>query len=371
MIKKNKILFLHGSNDLYGASKVLINVIDILIKKNYEIHLILPYKGPLDIIFGEKIKIYHKNLGVFRKKYFNPIGLLNRFNKILHSIFFINKLIKDNNISLVYTNTSVIVAGGISAKINSIKSFVHIHEIPMNKYYLAFMRIIVDLIFDKIIVVSNAVKNHWNFRLENKITLIYNGLENNNMLKLKESKNNIITFVCVSRLIPYKGHLYLIDIAHKLKKYKLNCVFYIVGDSFRGYENYESNLKKYVKENNLENNIVFAGFQKNIISFLNNSDFLIHTPIDPDPLPTVILEAMNLGVPIIATKLGGNIELLNNGKGGLLIPKNNADQSAKLIINFSSNSQEIIKKIKYSKSFFRLNFNKENFQQNILSLFNF
>ena len=71
MIKKKKILFLHSSNDLYGASKVLIEIINLLFSKGYEVYLILPYNGPLDKIFKNKAVIFHKNLGVFRKKYFN------------------------------------------------------------------------------------------------------------------------------------------------------------------------------------------------------------------------------------------------------------------------------------------------------------
>ena len=138
-MKKNKILFLHGSNDLYGASKVLIEVINLLYEKGYEIHLILPYSGPIDNILSNKINLYYRNLGVFRKKFFNPLGLFDRSIKIMSSIFYINTIVKENNINIIYTNTSVIIAGAISAKINSIESYFHIHEIPTNKFYLTIL----------------------------------------------------------------------------------------------------------------------------------------------------------------------------------------------------------------------------------------
>ena len=116
---KNKILFLHGSNDLYGSSRVLIEVINLLYDNGYEIFLILPYSGPLDNILKTKTSIYYHNLGVFRKKHFNLFGILNRFKKVLIAIKFVSKIIRINNINTVYTNTSVIIAGGISAKLNS------------------------------------------------------------------------------------------------------------------------------------------------------------------------------------------------------------------------------------------------------------
>ena len=66
------ILILHGSNDLYGASKVLLNVVDCLNANQYKVHVILPFKGNLD---NKLIDIVHKlsyfKLGVFRKKYLN------------------------------------------------------------------------------------------------------------------------------------------------------------------------------------------------------------------------------------------------------------------------------------------------------------
>ena len=50
-----------------------------------------------------------------------------------------------------------------------------------------------------------------------------------------------------------------------------------------------------------ENNIYFFGFKKDTISFYKKSDFFIHTAGEPDPLPTVILEAISCETPVIAT----------------------------------------------------------------------
>jgi len=369
IIKKNKILFLHGSNDLYGASKVLIEVINLLFEQGYEIHLILPYKGPLDTIFENKTIIYYKNLGVFRKKYFHPMGLLNRFYKIFSSIFFINKIIRLNNIDIVYTNTSVIIAGGISAKINSINSFFHIHEIPTNRFYLFIIRRIIKVISDKIILVSKAVESHWRFRSKSKLAVIYNGFDIKDQKVENKNPKNGIVFSSIGRLIPYKGHLYLLKIAKKLKEKNFNFIFYIIGDTFPGYENYELSLKKFVNNNDLLDNVIFTGFRDDASSFLKKSNFFIHTAIQPDPLPTVILESINLDIPVIATNLGGAIEILDAGKGGLLIPENNVNESISLIFNFINNPEEIIKKRSYAKQHIKRYFTPNKFKEKILSLF--
>ena len=131
-----RILIFHSSNDLYGASKILIQVIDLLNKNGYETHVFLPYKGPLDHFFDEKqIKTTHLNFGVFRRKYFSLLGLLDRFFKIFFSIFKIVRYVKQNNIDVIYTNTSIILASGISAILCKVPNYVHIHEIPNNNFY--------------------------------------------------------------------------------------------------------------------------------------------------------------------------------------------------------------------------------------------
>ncbi len=65
-----KILIAHSSNDHYGASKVLISIIDIFINNGFEVHLLLPNNGPLNKNTTiKKTKLSIIKLGVFRKKY--------------------------------------------------------------------------------------------------------------------------------------------------------------------------------------------------------------------------------------------------------------------------------------------------------------
>ena len=140
-MKNKKILILHSSNDLYGASKICLQIIELLKSNGYEIHIVLPSKGPLDNIINQikGIDVSYYSLGVLRKKYLNPLGLLNRLVANVKAIKFLSKYIKDQSIDLVYINTSTILCGGIAAKKNGVPSLFHIHEIPTgNKFYEFF-----------------------------------------------------------------------------------------------------------------------------------------------------------------------------------------------------------------------------------------
>ena len=158
-----KILIAHSSNDLYGASKVLISIIDIFINNGFEVHLFLPNDGPLNnnqIIKKTNIKIL--NLGVFRKKYFTFFGLINRLYFILKSSLYIKKFLKRNKIDLVYTNTSTLISPSIAAKLVGIPSIYHIHEIPnSNSIYSRFMTTFLNNFSRNIVCVSKSVKDFW------------------------------------------------------------------------------------------------------------------------------------------------------------------------------------------------------------------
>jgi glycosyltransferase involved in cell wall biosynthesis len=369
--KKKNILLLHSSNDLYGASKIFLQLIDLLTSKNFNVHVVLPKKGKLDnFLIKKNIKIEYNELGVLRKKYLNPLGLINRLVTNIKAIKFLSNYIKTHTIDLVYTNTSTILCGGIAAKTNDIPSLYHIHEIPTgNKFYEFFSGKIINRISNKVLTVSNSVKNHWLKNInEYKIERIYNGIvfEKTDSLKKIDRNQADIVITSVARIIPYKGHIYLIDIANEIIKKSTKFKFLIVGDTLSSYTHYEKDVKQKVKDLGLENQIKFLGFREDVTSILKQSDLFIHPTISPDPLPSVLFEALHNDLPTVATNLGGAIEILDNGNNGLLIPNNEPKKAANLIYEYCSDIKLQKKHIENSKKNFKINFSSESFNKNIL-----
>ncbi|MBT4918053.1 MAG: glycosyltransferase family 4 protein [Flavobacteriaceae bacterium] len=370
-----KILLLHSSNDMYGASRIVLQVIDILIKAKYEVFVILPYEGVLNKIITDKgasCSVY--NLGVFRKKYMNLKGLYNRFLKIKKAKNHIANYIDKQRIDLLYTSTSVIISGGLAAKKSGIPSISHIHEIPTgNKLYEIFSGLFVRIFSKKVIVVSNSVAKHWNPYLKrNQLTRVYNGIIfpfTNASFNTKSKTVQNITVTSIARLIPYKGHKYFIEVAKELIKLNDQYQFLIVGDTFSGYESYEEELKILVSENDLHQNIHFLGYRSDVQAILAKTDLFFHPSIAPDPLPTVLFEAIKMKVPLVATKLGGAVEILDNGNCGLLVPHNNEIIAADLINDYFEN--EKLKRLNIEKAIEHSNkhFSPKQFNKNILDTF--
>ena len=368
---KKNLLLLHSSNDLYGASKIFLQLIDLLTKNGFDIHIIIPEKGMLDdFLIKKNIKIEYLELGVLRKKYLNPLGLINRAVANIKAIAFLSNYIKDHSIDLVYTNTSTILSGGIAAKKNGVPSLFHIHEIPTgNKLYEFLSGKIINRYSSKILTVSNSVKKHWlKYIDDKKIERIYNGIifkKTDSLVELERDQDDFV-ITSVARIIPYKGHGYLIDIANELIKKSTKFKFLIVGDTLPSYVSYEKSVKQKVNDLGLENQIKFLGFRNDISGILKQSDLFIHPAIAPDPLPTVLFESLYNDLPSVATNLGGAIEILDNGNNGLLIPYNDPKKAADLINEYCANTKLQKKHLENSKKNFKINFSPESFNKNIL-----
>ena len=371
----NKILLLHSSNDMYGASRIVLQVIDILIKAKYEVHIILPYNGVLNKIITDKgASCSTYNLGVLRKKYLSLKGLYNRFLKIKMAKNYISNYIDKHHIDLLYTSTSVIISGGLAAKKRGIPNISHIHEIPNgNKLYEIFIGLFIRCFSIKVIAVSNSVAKHWRSYLKkNQLIKVYNGIvfpfaKTPNNTKKKTDQN--ITVTSIGRLVPGKGHKYFIEVAKELLKQNIQYKFLIVGDTFTGYESYEEELKKLVTQNDLNQTIHFLGYRTDIEAILSKSDLVFHSSIAPDSLPTVLFEAIKMRVPVAATELAGAVEILDNGNCGLLLPLNNAKKSADLINNYFKDEKLKILNIEKAIEYTDQHFSPMQFNKNILDIF--
>ena len=99
-----------------------------------------------------------------------------------------------------------------------------------------------------------------------------------------------------------------------------------------GYE--EENLKVFVNENNLVENVSFLGNQSasSLVSYYNACD-LICLPSFSEGFPTVIIEALLCGTPVVASRVGGVAEVITDGKNGYLIDPHELDSLTNGIIN--------------------------------------
>ena len=76
---------------------------------------------------------------------------------------------------------------------------------------------------------------------------------------------------------------------------------------------------------NLAKKIIFTGYSGRVIDYLNTMDILV-LPSLWEGLPNAIIQAMSMGIPVVASNVGGCPEIVNNMKNGMLFPSNNLDE---------------------------------------------
>jgi glycosyltransferase involved in cell wall biosynthesis len=138
--------------------------------------------------------------------------------------------------------------------------------------------------------------------------------------------------VAAGRLVVSKGYPYLLK-AMKYINEKIHCKLLILGEG----EERES-LERLASELDLSDKIAFCGFQKNPFKFMVHADVFV-LPSLWESFGNVLIEAMALGVPVVATSAPyGPEEIIENGKTGLLVPPGSAEALAEAILQVLTDS---------------------------------
>lgn len=370
---------LHGSSDLYGSSKIFLFTAQALILQGHHVVVCLSEAGPLVSglqSVGADVRIIR--LGIVRRKYLNPGGMINRLGVLWKANSKLTTLVKNESISLVYSNTAAVWIGAWISKQQKLPHYWHLHEIILHpKWFSRFLKKFVYTYSDKILVVSRAVKDHWQVDLPSgKFELIYNGIDYEPYLNTGKSLREELAIpedTCVigmiARVSPWKGQQYFLEIAKELNKKFINLIFIMTGDAFPGSEYVYKEIKEKINNEKLNESVIDLGFRTDIPDVLATMDVLVLPSILPDPFPTVILEGMAAGKPVVATAHGGSPEMLVDQKSGYLVPWDNAPDAARMMWPLVENINIRREMGLFNKNRVLTNFSLTSFQENIASVF--
>ncbi len=121
----------------------------------------------------------------------------------------------------------------------------------------------------------------------------------------------------------HKGQFYLLEVAKKLQitHPQIHLIFLGKGEDLQDYKNQVKDL----------NNVTFEGFVSNTQDYIKCFDLFVFPSLH-EGLGSSLLDVMQGGVPIIASKVGGIPELIRDGENGLLVPAKNSDEIYKKIV---------------------------------------
>jgi glycosyltransferase involved in cell wall biosynthesis len=317
-------------------------------------------------VFKPKVVFYEDNKLVDRFRQEAEVFIFNKINfnlfryRIIRSFLnFIKNIkfiiicyifIKKNKIDLVHLNNTV-AAGYDTWLIASILA--RIPCVTHDRTFLKFNKLdlkgfkILSKKFNKVLTVSNTIrKNLLDQGFDPSIVeTVYDGIDADEYRRrIKRKKADILDefkigsdnylIGLVGNIRQWKGQQYLIDTLNIVNNEIQNFFCLLIGDTAKNYQadiEYKKKLEEKIDKYGLKNKVIFTGYRDDVPDLCSALDVQINPSIKPDPFPHVILEAMSLGNPVIATDLGGARESIEEGKTGFLISSDNVhDFAAKL-----------------------------------------
>jgi glycosyltransferase involved in cell wall biosynthesis len=162
---------------------------------------------------------------------------------------------------------------------------------------------------------------------ENKIEVIRNGVNISSYTASRDGAGirrefdlpaNTPLCACIGRVVSGKGIDFYLRAARILADQNRNVRFLMVG-AVSVEKNYKSEMEMLARDLNLNGRVIFTGQRQDVADILREVDIVVH-PSLTEGLSNVILEAMSAGLPVVATRVGGSPELVQDGQTGLLIP---------------------------------------------------
>lgn len=345
-----KILYVALGENVNGTEKFVIDLITNLRKENFDIYFAIPYESNLSRRL-EELNIKWLNFENDTLKKFTLKGIYNLYN-----------IIRKYRIDIVHSNSGILPC--LVGKMLRVKATFEtrhglfftpemLHNLSKKtkykekiKQYLSTFQIAISH-NDK-----NSLIKYFEMKPEN-IKVIYNGINLKMLDEFKEKKLNSINyevfrFLNAGRFTYQKAQDVLLKavniLSHKYDKFSLT----IIGE---GEE--KNNLLRYIKEYNLEKFVKIEKYRNDILDYFTKYDSVVLSSRF-EGVPYVMLDSMAIGLPVIATNVGGINNVITDKFDGLVVNHDSPEELSeamyllandkKLYISLQHNAMESIKK---------------------------
>lgn len=342
MLSGKKALLVHSSADLYGSDRCLTWIVDLLREQGMQVEVVLPYFGPLaDELRKIQVPVHILDPIVFRRNIMKPASLLKLGAVAPVSILDLQNLIKRSKFDIVHSNTGVVIGGSLAAWRCGVPHVWHFRELltEFKKLWKLHEPFAVKT-SREIICISQAVADQFTSeKAKKKISIIYDGIplvDGNPCLFRQHDDSGPLRLLTIGRLAPYKGQDVLLAAVGDMVGNGLRVELTLVGDVFGGEVDNRRRLEDRASAMGIKDIVHFEGFQRDVDSYLDETDVLVLPSRRPEGLGLVILEAMARCKPVVATNGGGVREIISNGENGILVDPDNPQALSRAIADIAA-----------------------------------
>jgi glycosyltransferase involved in cell wall biosynthesis len=357
--EKPAILFIEEVSGIGGSTVCLYKMMKQLSARKYK-KVIIKYnddtsydidhindagKHRLNQWFGSHISSVRKYEGRLTLLYVKFLLIID----YLHRIAATGMIILRERIDIVHVNNSLGInfPSIIAAKIlgvpvvSHMRSFEEVYPLQRMAYGCV----------NKSIAITKSVERFYSDRFadHDKIEMIYDGIDDHEIQVTNPDclrreygiyGSGIVTVGIAAIFMNWKGIDVFIRAMKMVNDACPNVRGFVVGDCLPGDTEYKEFLFELTRELNVGDVVHFTGFRKDVYDVFSSLDVVVHASTSPEPFGRVIIEAMALGRPVIATALGGPLEIIKHGHNGFLIEPGDPVVLAETIITLVSDEKE-------------------------------
>jgi len=353
MTQPMMILYVHSSALLYGSDRTLLHLITNLDRERFTPLVVLPESGPLVAALEEAgAKVHIQPLCVLHRM-LNPLYWARFAFRVPQSALALRKLIRAQDVRLIHSNTSHILDGSFAAHLTGIPHVWHIREIHTGLSQVGrLLSRWIDAASSAIFSVSQASQEAFfpGRKGDTKLHIIYDGIDVTQFHpeRLGDSVRaefNLVPDIplcgVVGRIAHWKGHRTFIDAAALVLQKYPEARFMIVGDAVTPSDQVlKQELLSHIHQLGLEEAIIFTGLRQDVPDIMAALNVHVLPSEMPEPWGLVVLEAMATGRPVIATRQGGPLEMVIEGKTGYLVPPSDPEALARALLTLFDNPEQ-------------------------------
>ncbi|CAN2213992.1 RfaG Glycosyltransferase [Candidatus Nanopelagicaceae bacterium] len=325
----SKMVFLTPILDKYGAARTLFSVIHTFDQKGVPCEVWFPRDSKVEpeflSSFSDLVVFRQMDLPVLRRKQVYEFHFLITLMHYLFNSFKIRKVTFSpqyaNACFHIFTSASILGIFLVPRR----NRVISVHEFSKNRFERLLLKFLFQISGSRRIFASRAVMSHYGIGGE----IIHSGANIEifrNFKKKLFEPGNTLNILCVGRITQTKGQLIVLKALAELLQYHQNFKAIFIGSPFGNVRDYMDLCIHFAKSNGLDNLVEFVGEKSDTREFYENSDLVIVPSIQPEAFGKVLIEGMASSNIVIATNIGGPLEIVQHEVNGLLVNPNSADQ---------------------------------------------
>lgn len=366
------VLYIINESEAGGAAQSLLDMLPAD-RGRIRAVAVIPSEGSIEARFRQKnIDCYvvpfqtdHRKIGVHTAAEVDRVFMSNYL-----AAQKLQEIIRREKIELIHTNSSVSNVGAMAALMAGIPHVWHIREALEEQFGFEFLDTTLKMkLFacsDRIITISNYVKNACKDQYGLDSVCIYNGVDAARFLSENFDKKDESSFLFAGVISPAKGQEDAVRAAHELIRDGEEIQLYIVGS---GSYQYRWLLKKYVLKYGLEQNIHFLDYREDLRQLRDKCLYSI-TASKMEALGRVTIEAMMAGCVVIGADTGGTAEIIGQDHSRGYLYRQGDDKSLAEMMRYAMAHRENNEKIQRTAQQYSLDrFDITKYRENIIKIY--